>query len=91
MTTKSFLTATIAATAFAAALVIGPPQANATPSTTVTVDGTDYPVCAAEDCSDQPNQTGVWINRQGYGFLIVGEDTYPIYRVPAPPADTIKL
>jgi hypothetical protein len=26
----------------------------------MTVDGIDYPVCTEEDCSDQPNQVGVW-------------------------------
>lgn len=44
---------------------------------TVTVDGTEYPLCATEDCSDQPNQVGVWRN-DGRDWLIIGESTYPI-------------
>lgn len=46
-------------------------------TTTVTVDGTDYPVCVMEDCSDVANQTGVWFN-DGNAWLIVGDATYPI-------------
>lgn len=42
-------------------------------SMTTTVDGTDYPVCAEEDCSDQPGQVGVWFN-DGRAWLILGED-----------------
>lgn len=44
---------------------------------TVTVDGTEYPLCATEDCSDQPNQVGVWRN-DGAAWLIIGESAYPI-------------
>lgn len=58
--------------------------ANASPMTpapaivvTVTVDGIDYPLCAEEDCSDQPNSVGVWRN-DGRDWLIIGENTYPV-------------
>lgn len=51
--------------------------ASAAPIEYTTVDGTDYPVCAVEDCSDQPNQIGVWRN-DGRSWLIIGEETYPI-------------
>lgn len=54
-----------------------PVAANPPGVTTVTVDGTDYPVCAFEDCSDQPNQVGVWTDRRdGRSWLIVGDQTY---------------
>lgn len=42
------------------------------------VDGKEYPVCHVEDCSDMPNQIGVWTNKKGMSFLIIGENTYPI-------------
>ena len=46
---------------------------------TVTVDGVDYPVCAVEDCSDQPGQVGVWNDPDtGRGWLSVGEVSYLI-------------
>lgn len=53
---------------------------------TVTVDGREYPLCAVEDCSDQPGQVGVWRSRTGPAgdWLIVGEDTYPITRCGIP-------
>lgn len=38
-----------------------------------TVDGVDYPICAVEDCSDQPGQVGVWINSAGERWLSLGE------------------
>lgn len=53
--------------------------AYADPGVTVTVDSTDYPLCELEDCSDQPNQVGVWSN-DGRDWLIVGDNTYPIQR-----------
>ena len=57
------------------------PHAHAHPGhdITVTVDGVDYPVCAVEDCSDQPGQVGVWNDPDtGRGWLSVGEVSYPI-------------
>lgn len=40
----------------------------------MTVDGTDYPVCAEEDCSDQVGQVGVWFSRStGHWLLELGE------------------
>lgn len=58
------------------------PEADAHPGTdhdhphivqVTTVDGVDYPLCAEEDCSDQPGQLGVWINSEGERWLSVGE------------------
>jgi len=57
----------------AAMALADPGDAHSQPSSTVTVDGTDYPVCAVEDCSDQPNQIGVWTNSDGIAFLSLGE------------------
>lgn len=38
------------------------------------VDGTDYPVCHVEDCSDQPGQVGMWLNTDtGDWYLSQGE------------------
>ena len=49
------------------------------PSVTVTVDGADYPLCYVEDCSDQPNQIGVWRDPDtGDQFFIVGDSTMRI-------------
>lgn len=51
------------------------------PGHTVTVDGRDYPVCAVEDCSDQPGQVGVWFDPDtGNAWLSVGERSYPVVR-----------
>jgi hypothetical protein len=45
--------------------------------TTMTVDGTDYPVCVMEDCSDQPGQVGLWLDQDtGNWYLSVGETSY---------------
>jgi hypothetical protein len=63
-----------------AAGMYGAPTAYAQPvhdSATVTVDGVDYPVCAEEDCSDQPGQIGVWTNSEGDRYLSLGE--YSLY------------
>lgn len=50
------------------------PSARAEASRTVTVDGTDYPVCSEEDCSDQPGQVGVWFSpNDGKAWLSQGE------------------
>lgn len=53
--------------------------ASAEPSSTVTVDGADYPVCAEEDCSDQPNGIGVWFDPDtGAAWLSTGDESLPI-------------
>lgn len=63
---------------------IGPPTyaipARADDTVTMTVDGTDYPVCAEEDCSDQPGQIGVWYSGHlGRWLLELGEgQTYVV-------------
>jgi hypothetical protein len=54
---------------------------HADPSRTVTVDGTDYPVCAQEDCSDVPGQLGVWFDPDtGNAWLSLGEYSVPVTR-----------
>ena len=46
---------------------------------TVTVDGSEYPVCAFEDCSDQPAGIGVWFDPDtGAAWLSVGDHSLPI-------------
>ena len=35
-----------------------------------------FPVCAEEDCSDQPNQVGMWLDRDtGNWWLSLGESS----------------
>ncbi|AMO44046.1 hypothetical protein BJD46_gp78 [Mycobacterium phage Bactobuster] len=42
-----------------------------------TVDGQDYPVCTEEDCSDQPGQIGLWLDKDtGNWWLSLGEQSY---------------
>jgi len=69
------LTAAVIAGAFTTAAWTGSALAQAEPAVqpfiTVTVDGTDYPVCDVEDCSDQPGGIGVWFNG-GRGYLELG-------------------
>lgn len=44
--------------------------------TTLTVDGTDYAVCAVEDCSDQGG-TGLWLDTDtGNWYLEIGDKTW---------------
>jgi hypothetical protein len=44
------------------------------PEYTATVDGVDYPICAVEDCSDQPGQVGLWLDKDtGNWYLELGE------------------
>ena len=58
------------------ALITCPPAPDA-----LTVDGTDYPLCAEEDCSDQPGQVGVWIDPDtGNHWLSIGERSYQVLR-----------
>lgn len=66
-------------TSIALGAEIGPPTyaipAYADDSVVMTVDGTDYPVCHVEDCSDQPNQTGLWYSHHlGRWLLELGPD-----------------
>ncbi|QFG11602.1 hypothetical protein PBI_BOGOSYJAY_89 [Mycobacterium phage BogosyJay] len=73
----------VAAGAALGAMALADPEASADPgpSELVTVDAYTYPVCALEDCSDQPNQIGVWRDSDtGRDFLILGERTYSIER-----------
>lgn len=67
--------------AVVAMLLADPYEASAEPDNTVnlselrTVDGVDYPVCFVEDCSDQPNQLGLWEDQDtGNWYLSLGED-----------------
>lgn len=82
MSARQFASDLVVGTVVGSALVFVPMQlgtaiARATePSETTTVDGTDYPVCSLEDCSDQLG-VGVWRN-DGHAWLIVGDATYPI-------------
>ncbi|WP_036438041.1 hypothetical protein [Mycobacterium sp. URHB0044] len=70
----------LAALAFAALAGSGIASASPDDSVTMTVDGVDYPVCAMEDCSDQPGQVGLWIN-DGHTWLELGEAvTLPVNR-----------
>ncbi|AXH48859.1 membrane protein [Mycobacterium phage Steamy] len=66
----------------AMALADGPKaSAEPAPGDLVTVDSNTFPVCAVEDCSDQPNQIGVWIDPDnGNAWLSLGERSYPIER-----------
>jgi len=56
---------------FGAGALAEPPTV---PLTTLTVDGVDYPVCAQEDCSDQPQSVGLWLDKDtGNWWLSTGE------------------
>ncbi|ASW31425.1 hypothetical protein SEA_LOKK_81 [Mycobacterium phage Lokk] len=74
--------AIILACAFAAGGLIGQHIPVTVNSTEVrTVDGIDYPVCAVEDCSDQPGQIGIWIDPDtGNQWLSHGETSQLIER-----------
>lgn len=66
-----------------AAFLIGTPLPAAdyepAPTTMVTVDGIDYPVCALEDCSDQPGQIGAWQSPvTGQWWLSLGDYSVPV-------------
>jgi len=68
--------AAIAVFVGAAALADPPPTIGASEVmlTQLTVDGVDYPVCAQEDCSDQPGQVGLWLDTDtGNWWLSRGE------------------
>jgi hypothetical protein len=66
--------AVIAATLWLLSAVLGIASAKAD---VMTVDGTDYPVCVMEDCSDQPGQVGLWLDQDtGNWYLSVGETSY---------------
>jgi hypothetical protein len=78
MTTNRIL-ASLAVASFAVVGVASSPIASASPSSTMTVDGVDYPVCDMEDCSDQANQVGVWFsNSSDHWLLINGEQTFVV-------------
>lgn len=80
MRRENVVTCVLAAGAAFGAMLLASPDADADPTPVlVTVDGVDYPLCAEEDCSDQPGQVGVWRN-DGRDWLIVGEDTWPVTR-----------
>lgn len=76
------VTAAVAFVTTVTTLALGHP-AEASAETTVnltelrTVDGRDYPVCAEEDCSDQPGQVGLWEDKDtGNWWLSLGETSY---------------
>ncbi|AEL17874.1 hypothetical protein TRIXIE_86 [Mycobacterium phage Trixie] len=70
--------------ALGAMALADPYDASAEPveTTTVEVDRVmlDFPVCAEEDCSDQPGQIGVWRDRDGTAWLSLGEQSFRIER-----------
>ncbi|QGH80649.1 hypothetical protein SEA_RAHALELUJAH_89 [Mycobacterium phage Rahalelujah] len=79
--TRMTLTTIAAGAALGAMALADPYEASAKPSELVTVDAYSFPVCDLEDCSDQPNQIGVWRDSDtGRDFLILGERTYTIER-----------
>ena len=79
-TLRNLALTTASIAAFGVALYVSPP-ANAEPaSATATVDGVDYPLCAVEDCSDQPGQVGIWTNADGVQWLSLGEFSVRIER-----------
>lgn len=67
------------AVAIGAMALAQPDEASAEPTVNLTelrtVDGFDYPVCAEEDCSDQPGQVGLWEDKDtGNWYLELGEE-----------------
>ncbi|QCG76938.1 hypothetical protein SEA_XIANYUE_85 [Mycobacterium phage XianYue] len=78
---KHLLTIVVAFVTTVTTLALGhPAEASADPvklSELRTVDGVDYPVCAEEDCSDQPRQIGLWLDKDtGNWWLSLGETSY---------------
>ncbi len=71
--------ATVAGLACAIALGLAGP-ASADPVDTVNLteipDLASLPVCAVEDCSDQPGQVGLWQSATGDWYLMRDEATY---------------
>lgn len=67
----------VAVAAAVGAMLLADPTADAEPATiSMTVDGLDYPVCSVEDCSDQPNQIGLWEDKDtGDWYLSIGESS----------------
>ncbi|QBP31105.1 hypothetical protein SEA_REFUGE_88 [Mycobacterium phage Refuge] len=82
MKRENVLLSLLAAGAALGAMALADPyEASADTGDLVTVDGSTFPLCGEEDCSDQPNQIGVWRDSDtGRDFLILGERTYPIER-----------
>ena len=85
------------ATGLAVGLAIGVPaggwisEAHADPEIVNTIDIADIPnidalpTCAEEDCSDQPGQIGLWLDRDtGNWWLSVGESSALIIDHTAP-------
>jgi hypothetical protein len=63
------------------AAIAGSAIGSADPSEHVTVDGTLYPVCSLEDCSDQAAQVGVWFDPDtGNAWLSLGDYSVPVTR-----------
>jgi hypothetical protein len=76
--TMNRMLASLAIASFAVVGIASSPIASAV-SSTMTVDGVDYPVCAEEDCSDQVNQVGVWFSHSmDHWLLINGEQTFVV-------------
>ncbi|UJD20925.1 hypothetical protein SEA_ZIMMER_87 [Mycobacterium phage Zimmer] len=75
--TNVLLSLVAAGAALGAMALADPTEASAEPeeTTTVEVDRVllDFPVCQLEDCSDQPNQVGVWRSNEGISYLELGE------------------
>lgn len=78
-TSEKWLLGSLAALAAVVAMAACEPEAEAAPLSgpapnTISYDGvTYYPICELEDCSDQPDQVGVWINSEGQHWLSLGE------------------
>lgn len=77
--TNVLLTLAAAGAALAAMAIADPYEASAEPPTQ-TVDVT-VPVCAEEDCSDQPHQLGVWFDPDtNTPWLSLGETSIRLER-----------
>lgn len=74
------MTAVVAVWAFGLSMALGElylARAEAQPTVVMTVDGAEYPVCAEEDCSDQPGQVGLWLDEDtGNWWLSKGETSH---------------
>lgn len=79
-TVENVIVSMLGAVAAAAIMLFGhPAEASADPGTVNLTDipVEDYPVCHVEDCSDVPNQEGMWQDRDtGNWYFEQGERTW---------------
>lgn len=82
MSSRKFFAAPIAVFALGSSLALGfvtspAVPAHADPIETINlseIDVDQFPVCVQEDCSDQPNQVGMWLDKDtGNWYLELGE------------------